>query len=217
MTWRVSTREKKSIIQTETWKKDDQVATREIGWRWGHFDYEKKPGFDFGDLQSYEQGVAADDLGDYVDSDFTDGCWEEWTWPEEMSQNEMEDLEAAFDVVGEDAMEDAGWYHDDTEYWLSGPLDIQFFPDCFQKKPVVIQAVQFTEDNIEALREFCGDALGEIANNEAHIKTLEDGSESQVQHIATIGDWIIKGIQGEFYPCKPDIFEATYEKTWRSM
>lgn len=49
------------------------------------------------------------------------------------------------------------------------------------------------------------------AKAEADIVTLEDGSDGRAKHVATEGDWIIKGIQGEFYPCKPDIFLATYE------
>lgn len=45
------------------------------------------------------------------------------------------------------------------------------------------------------------------------IGTLEDGKSDgpQVQHIASVGDWIIKGVKGEFYPCKPEIFEKTYD------
>jgi hypothetical protein len=91
----------------------------------------------------------------------------------------------------------------------------------FRKKPVVIDAVQFTynEQGIAALKEFCGDTLGNIrkdrhptAKGEAEIGTLEDGVHLTVKHIATEGDWIIKGVQGEFYACKPDIFEATYER-----
>jgi hypothetical protein len=91
----------------------------------------------------------------------------------------------------------------------------------FRKKPVVIEAVQFRYDErgMIALKEFCGDALGNVtkarhpdARAEAEIGTLEDGVHLKVKHIATEGDWIIKGVQGEFYACKPDIFEATYEK-----
>ena len=90
----------------------------------------------------------------------------------------------------------------------------------FRKKPVVIEAIQFvySEEGIAALKEFCGAALGKTnkyrhfsAQGEAEIGTLEDGVNLTVKHIATEGDWIIKGVQGEFYPCKPDIFEATYE------
>lgn len=49
------------------------------------------------------------------------------------------------------------------------------------------------------------------ASNEVIIPTLEDGSKSQVKHIATVGDYIVKGIEGEFYPCKPNIFEKCYD------
>lgn len=91
----------------------------------------------------------------------------------------------------------------------------------FRKKPVVIEAVQFKYDEygLADLQEFCGDALGDIrkarhigALAEAEIGTLEDGINLTVKHIATEGDWIIKGVQGEFYACKPDIFQATYEQ-----
>ena len=90
----------------------------------------------------------------------------------------------------------------------------------YRKKPVVIEAVRFKYniDGLKDLREFVGDNLGKItkerrpdARAEAQIITLEDGIKSQVAHIATEGDWIIKGVQGEFYPIKPDIFEETYE------
>ena len=90
----------------------------------------------------------------------------------------------------------------------------------FRKKPVVIEAVQFiyNEFGLADLEEFCGPALGNIRKErhpsalaEAEIGTLEDGVHLRVKHIATEGDWIIKGVQGEFYPCKPDIFKATYE------
>lgn len=92
----------------------------------------------------------------------------------------------------------------------------------FRKKPVVVEAVQFvySDSGIRELQEFCGThlvAYGKdrslLAVGWAHIGTLEDGNQSsgQVKHIATEGDWIIKGVHGEFYPCKPDIFNATYE------
>jgi hypothetical protein len=90
----------------------------------------------------------------------------------------------------------------------------------FRKKPVVIEAVRFiyNEQGMIAVKSFCGDALGNVRKErhpgalaEAEIGTLEDGVHLTVKHIATEGDWIIKGVQGEFYACKPDIFEQTYE------
>ena len=114
-----------------------------------------------------------------------------------------------------EGLENQGWSLDDSETFVTGPLDVEFVPENYVKKPVVIQAVKFTGVNEEELRLFCGDALGAIVNNEAHIRTLEDGRLSQVEHMATVGDYIIKGIKGEFYACKPDIFEASYESTWQ--
>lgn len=88
----------------------------------------------------------------------------------------------------------------------------------FKKKPVEIEAIRFsaTEGGVEELRAFCGESLGRVFQwpdmpAEAEICTLEDGRNMRVRHIATEGDWVIKGVGGEFYPCKSDIFEATYE------
>lgn len=88
----------------------------------------------------------------------------------------------------------------------------------FRKKPVVIDAFHWTggpdqkEDPwwiVAAIR--CG-LVGFLNVGTPDllmtIKTLESGSGV---HYATPGDWIIKGVKGELYPCKPDIFEMTYE------
>jgi len=74
------------------------------------------------------------------------------------------------------------------------------------KKPVVIEAIQFTGRNSAEIHEFCGDKVLEpIGQEYLEIVTLEGN------HIANPGDFIIKGVKGEFYPCKPDIFNLTYE------
>lgn len=76
----------------------------------------------------------------------------------------------------------------------------------FRKKPVMIEAVQFTGKNDAECLAFCPTAFDPPALAPTIcIPTLE-GTMT-----AGAGDWIIKGIKGEFYPCKPDIFEATYE------
>lgn len=74
----------------------------------------------------------------------------------------------------------------------------------FRKKPVVIEARQWTGGNAVPLLDW----IGTHARQEGScliIHTLEG------DHEASLGDWIIKGVQGEFYPCKPEIFNATYE------
>lgn len=79
----------------------------------------------------------------------------------------------------------------------------------YRKKPVVIDAWQLTKENIEAgIPDWIDTEQVSIfgeANAFAEIHTLEGTMQ------ASYGDYIIKGVQGEFYPCKPDIFEATYE------
>ncbi|HBY72961.1 MAG TPA: hypothetical protein DEG06_12035 [Lachnospiraceae bacterium] len=82
----------------------------------------------------------------------------------------------------------------------------------YRKKPVVIEALQFFDDvdTITELSRFVNDQDLRISyeapeNPKLKIKTLEGVME------ASVGDYIIKGIKGEFYPCKPDIFEATYD------
>lgn len=73
----------------------------------------------------------------------------------------------------------------------------------YRKKPVVIEAVQWTGTNNQELVSFMG-VVG-FEGGKPTINTLE-GRLS-----ASIGDYIIKGVKGEFYPCKPDIFEQTYD------
>lgn len=79
----------------------------------------------------------------------------------------------------------------------------------YRKKPVTIEAIPFTLDNWESLLKFTQGKAGclSITNNLTCVISTLEGPMT-----ATEGDYIIKGIQGEFYPCKPDIFEATYEK-----
>jgi hypothetical protein len=85
-------------------------------------------------------------------------------------------------------------------------------PRKYRKRPVVIEAIQFTGENHHEIVSWVGgpgpyfgkaamvDRAGDVL-----IHTLEGN------HRARPGDFVIRGVQGEFYPCKPDIFEATYE------
>ena len=75
----------------------------------------------------------------------------------------------------------------------------------YRKKPIVIEAVRWTGDNLSEIQRFY--KFDEIlVGDTIKINTLEGIMT------ANKGDWIIKGVKGEFYPCKPDIFEATYDE-----
>lgn len=122
--------------------------------------------------------------------------------------------------------------HDDPNIF-SSPNVTDIFEDFeggnsrqYRKRPVVIEAVRWTGKNVLELYSFMHgkpnigtdyvrdrwDDFCVMHENESwHITTLEDGPNGEAKHVASVGDWVIRGIKGEFYPCKPDIFEATYE------
>ncbi len=75
----------------------------------------------------------------------------------------------------------------------------------FRKKPIIIEAIRFDGDNYREIGQWMEADLGFVHPDGLFIKTYEGDM------FAWPGDWIIKGVKGEFYPCKPDIFEETYE------
>lgn len=92
----------------------------------------------------------------------------------------------------------------------------------FRKKPVTVEARKWTGGNVDEVYDFMhgdrdlktstdrdrwGDYVAGMVDKPWPIKTLEGVLN------ASVGDWIIKGVDGEFYPCKPDIFTKTYEPT----
>ncbi len=86
----------------------------------------------------------------------------------------------------------------------------------YRKRPVVVKAMRFYADELRMVEvaRWCGGRIGREAKASDHtdvaywidIPTLEGIMKARP------GDYIIRGVQGEFYPCKPDIFEATYER-----
>lgn len=93
----------------------------------------------------------------------------------------------------------------------------------YRKKPVVIDAIIWdgSMQSTKRVLNFVGQKVvincsaASDAFSEYHTKCLREGlmiKTLEGQHIASIGDYIIKGVKGEFYPCKPDIFNKTYEE-----
>ena len=75
----------------------------------------------------------------------------------------------------------------------------------YRKKPVVIEAVIWNGSNQFEMNVFVNKGMLTYEGDTVIIPTLEG------QHIASRGDYIIRGVKGECYPCKPDIFYLTYE------
>ena len=85
----------------------------------------------------------------------------------------------------------------------------------YRKKLVVIDAIQWKGGDYKCLDDFCGrnwtraDVV-DMGYDDTEQVVIWNTTERQYLHVP-VGHWLIRGVQGEFYPCKPDIFEATYE------
>lgn len=92
---------------------------------------------------------------------------------------------------------------------MSGPLQ-------YRKKPVVIEAMRFYGDKrvMDGVARWCGGRIRSEAKASDHTDVAYWLDVPTLEGVMTAdrGDYIIKGAQGEFYPCKPDIFESTYER-----
>lgn len=84
----------------------------------------------------------------------------------------------------------------------------------YVKKAIPIEAIQLKENNVDTIKDFVGDAFKGMYEDNGKtigilICTLED-VDCKTPHLALFNDYIIKGIKGEFYPCKPDVFKESY-------
>lgn len=98
--------------------------------------------------------------------------------------------------------DDVFYCHPCKLYWLPvGDMEGTYMK--YRKKPVVIEAVQWTGENIKEITSFISEYS--LMGGDLSICTLEGDM------MATVGDYIICGVSGEFYPCKESIFNKTYE------
>jgi len=86
----------------------------------------------------------------------------------------------------------------------------------YKKRPVVIEAIQWTGENLREIINFTGlnNSAKHFSWEEYEALVKKEGLKIftlEGTHMASVGDYIIKGVAGEVYPCKPDIFEKTYE------
>lgn len=80
--------------------------------------------------------------------------------------------------------------------------------EIYKKKPVSVAVLAWTGENFDEIKKFAGD-MAFMEDGNLFIHTLEDTDKSN--HAASVGDLIVRGIKGEFYPVKPDVFLRTYE------
>lgn len=131
-TWTISTREKKSCEEREYWAKDGKTIVRITGFRWGTFTVttsdDNPPE---GITEENEDGIEmysyfGDNAEDGAELDMLDDGWyADWEFPDDMDEVERQRIMDGWDEDSYDFLESDGWYSDETECWLSGPLDIE--------------------------------------------------------------------------------------------
>ena len=92
----------------------------------------------------------------------------------------------------------------------------------YRKKPVIIEAMKYIEDNFEEAIAFVGKENCKVIVNRVNRLSMDSNKKEAIvtffiktlegNMLVSNGDYIIKGVNGEFYPCKPDIFDKTYEE-----
>lgn len=121
--WTLKTLYKKSAIEKQYWYKDGQTVIRHEGYRWGEFycESDEQPELDLNNLIEYNLSNSDYDW-ELVSLD--DGCWAEWSFPEDMSEEDQAAIENAWDEDSFEGLESLGWSCDDTDYILQGPLEL---------------------------------------------------------------------------------------------
>jgi hypothetical protein len=118
--WQIQNYQKKNAVERQLWHKDDQVLIKEEGYRWGIWECESdtKPDIDLDNPDGWE----STDEWEFVE--MIDGCWIDWVYPKNMTEEEQEQLMEIYDNDWYEGLENEGWYHHDTEIYLYGPLHL---------------------------------------------------------------------------------------------
>jgi hypothetical protein len=126
MAWYISNLEKKNVTETETWTKDGETLTHETGWRWAKWRTETEP-----DLTNYDEDEGCDpcDMFDAEMDSTDDGCWEEWTYPDSWTDEDIAEFEEKWDEEWHEAPLNMDFEQDDTILWVRGPLEIAEIDD----------------------------------------------------------------------------------------
>lgn len=121
--WRIRNYHKKNAVERQFWTKDGVTIVRDEGFRWGEWTCEsdQRPDIDLDNADGYD--VTGSDLD--WDIDFMDdGCWDDWTWPDDMSNEERQRIQDLWNENWIDGLEDDGWENQDTEQWIYGPIEL---------------------------------------------------------------------------------------------
>ena len=122
-TWILKTQHKKSAIEKQHWYKDGKEIIRTEGYRWGTFycESDEQPEIDLVNPDGYE--IGSDDYEWELEA-LDDGCYAEWDWPEDMTEEQQDAIMDAWNEDYFEGLADLGWSCDDTDYILEGPLEL---------------------------------------------------------------------------------------------
>ena len=122
-TWKLSTASKKNAVEKQYWTKEGVTIIREEGYRWGTFycESDEQPDIDLVNDDGYEIGQ---DEYEWELESLDDGCWADWEFPDDITEEEREEIENAWEENYFEGMEELGWSNDDTDYILQGPLEL---------------------------------------------------------------------------------------------
>jgi hypothetical protein len=101
--------------------------------------------------------------------------------------------------------------YSNSTYSSDEPDDVSAAVKRYRKKPIVIESVQCDAGNLELVAKWCGGEVRYASRGEDEPYWGVDIDTLEGTMTARVWDWVIRGVQGEFYPCKPDIFAQTYE------
>ena len=121
--WTLKTQHKKNAVEKQFWRKDGETIIRTEGYRWGTFycESDEQPEIDLANPDGYN--LSESDY-DWELDNMDDGCWAEWDWPADMTEEQQDEIMAVWEEDYFDGMEQLGWSCDDTDYILMGPLEL---------------------------------------------------------------------------------------------
>jgi hypothetical protein len=122
--WQITNSHKKSAVERQFWNQDGREFIKEEGFRWGIWECESddKPDIDLNNPDGYE--LTATEY-DWEMQEMIDGCWVDWTFKKGFDEDEQEEIQALWDKDSFEGLEGAGWYNDETEQWIHGPITLK--------------------------------------------------------------------------------------------
>lgn len=121
--WKITNATKKNAVERQFWIKDGVTVIKEEGFRWGVWSCEsdEQPDIDLDNSDGYE--LMSTDY-EWEMEEMIDGSWVDWTFPEDMDEEEQERIQELWDEDSFDGLEGDGWINDETEHWIYGPIKL---------------------------------------------------------------------------------------------